>query len=146
MNGYISIAGFVFITVILPLILLYLQSKRPKPGQFDFILYQRNKCESPIERRLFNALTFRGFNVRTQERCGPYRIDLALPTYKIAIECDGKAYHSSSEQKKHDNRKNNYLRRNGWSVLRFTGSDINGNITKVIRRIERKVNERSNFV
>ncbi|HZH58645.1 MAG TPA: DUF559 domain-containing protein [Metabacillus sp.] len=143
MGGWIEIIVFVFLTIVLPFIFLYLQSKRPKPRQIDYINFQRNKCQSPIERRLFNALTYRGFNVRTQERCGPYWIDLALPTYRIAIECDGKAYHSMPEQKKHDKKKDKYLRRNGWSVLRFTGSDINGNMPKVLRRIEKKVRERS---
>lgn len=138
MTGWISIILFLGMTVILPFILLFLQSKRPKLGQLDYIEYKRNKCESPIEHRLFNALTYQGFNVRTQERCGSYWIDLTLPAYRIAIECDGKAYHSTLEQKKHDSRKNNYLRRNGWDVLRFTGSDINGNMSKVVRRIEKK--------
>ncbi|MGM7722823.1 endonuclease domain-containing protein [Metabacillus sp. Hm71] len=143
MSEWILIVIFVFISVILPFVLFYLQSMPPKPGQLDFIVYQRNKCESPIERRLFNALTFRGYSVRTQVRCGLYWIDLTLPTYRIAIECDGKSYHSSPEQKKRDNKKNNYLRRNGWSVLRFSGSDINGDMTKVIRRVERKIKKQS---
>ncbi|KKI92546.1 hypothetical protein WQ54_09170 [Bacillus sp. SA1-12] len=134
---------FVFMSVILPFILFYLQSMPPKPGQLAFIVYQRNKCESPIERRLFNALTFRGYSVRTRVRCGPYWIDLTLPAYRIAIECEGIAYHSLPKQEKHNNTKNNYLRRNGWSVLRFTGSDINGDMSNVIRRVEGKIKERS---
>lgn len=143
MINWISIGIFMGFTIILPLVLLYLHSKRPKSEQLDFIEYQRTKCESPIERRLFNALSSHCFYVRTQERCGTYWIDLVLPTYKIAIDCDGKAYHSTPEQKKHDRRKDRFLRKNGWSVLRFTGSDINGNMKKVLRRIMRKVQERS---
>jgi very-short-patch-repair endonuclease len=142
MAEWILIVIFVFWSVILPFVLFYLQTMPPKPGRLDFIVYQRNKCESPIERRLFNALTFRGYSVRTQVRCGPYWIDLTLPTYRIAIECDSRAYHSSPEQKKRDSLKNNYLRWRGWSVLRFTGSDINGDMTEVVCRIESKVRER----
>lgn len=139
MIGWIPTVTFIGMTVIIPTILLSLHSK--STTELNIIEFELNKCESPIERRLFKALTYRGFNVKTQEKCGPYRIDLVLPLYRIAIECDGKAYHSSPEQKKRDKRKTNYLRRHGWSVLRFTGSDINGNMSKVIRRIEGKINQ-----
>lgn len=98
--------------------------------------WQRSKCESPIERKLFNALTYNGYSVSCQVRCGRYRIDLALPPQQIAIECDGKAYHSSPSQKAHDRKKDRYLRDNGWQVLRFTGSQINGNLKAVLQRIE----------
>jgi very-short-patch-repair endonuclease len=100
---------FLVITVGIPVFALYVNSKRPKTTYLDPISLERAKCESPIEYRLFNALTYRGYYVRTQVPCGKYRIDLALPTYKIAIECDGKAYHSSPAQKRHDARKNAYF-------------------------------------
>lgn len=60
-----------------------------------------------------------------------------LPLYRIAIECDGKEYHSNPEQRRHDQRKNRYLRKNGWRVLRFSGRSINRNMNKVIARIEK---------
>ena len=100
--------------------------------------YERLKCESSIESRLYNALIRNGYYVRTQVPCGKYQIDLALPGpgYKLAIECNGKAYHSSPEQKARDRRKDRYLKRNGWKVLRFSGSMINGNMEKVLKRIK----------
>lgn len=94
--------------------------------------------ESPIEWRLYKALIFRGEIVEPQVPCGRYRIDLALQSHRIAIECDGKAFHSSPEQKAHDRRKNKYLRKNGWKVLRFTGSAINGKMGSVLERIDRE--------
>jgi very-short-patch-repair endonuclease len=110
------------------------------------------KVESPIERRLYDALRFRGEFVKTQVPCGKYRIDIALPAYHIAIECDGQAYHSTEAQKAHDKRKNAYLRANGWKVLRFSGSKITKDLKGVIARIEKekkkglsKVDEFSNL-
>ncbi|WP_242486874.1 endonuclease domain-containing protein [Peribacillus sp. TH16] len=85
-------------------------------------------------------MIFRGENVEPQVPCGRYRIDLALQSYRIAIECDGKAFHSSPEQKAHDRRKNKYLRKNGWKVLRFSGSAINGRMRKVLERIDKEKN------
>ncbi|MGG4156896.1 MULTISPECIES: DUF559 domain-containing protein [Bacteria] len=96
--------------------------------------------ESPIEWRLYKALIFRGEIVEPQVPCGKYRIDLALKPYRIAIECDGKEFHSSPEQIAHDRRKNKYLRKNGWKVLRFSGSAINGRMGQVLERIDSEKN------
>nr|WP_231687768.1 DUF559 domain-containing protein [Bacillus sp. CHD6a] len=96
-------------------------------------------CESYIERRLYNALVFNGYTVHTQVPCGGYRIDLALPAYRIAIECDGKTYHSTPQQKAHDRQKNAYLRRHGWKVLRFSGRNINRDLNKVLYIIGQNV-------
>lgn len=116
--------------------ILDLKREQPKPIVTD---HERIKCESPIERRLYDALQLRGYYVQTQVPCGKYRIDLALPAYKIAIECDGRAYHSTPQQKAHDRRKNAYLRKHGWRVLRFSGRMINRDLAKVLARIEKEI-------
>src|SRR5699024_12220449 len=59
---------------------------------------ERNKCESYIEIRLYDAMLFNGYDAKTQVPCGSYRIDLALPKYRLAIECDGKAFHSTDRK------------------------------------------------
>jgi very-short-patch-repair endonuclease len=98
----------------------------------------RNNCESPIERRLYDSLTFNGFDVHTQVKCGPYRIDLALylADKMIAIECDGKEFHSTPAQKRHDRKKDAHLRKNGWEVVRFTGRQINRNLPSTVAKIK----------
>jgi very-short-patch-repair endonuclease len=113
--------------------------RRKEPPMYDAITMQRLKCESPIERRLYDALVFRGYAVSTQVPCGKYRIDLALLGPKIAIECDGKEYHSSTEQKAHDRRKDAYLRKNGWKVMRFSGRQINRGMSHILHKIEKEV-------
>ncbi|MDO6658005.1 endonuclease domain-containing protein [Anaerobacillus sp. 1_MG-2023] len=101
------------------------------PSQF-----QRTKCESPIERRLYDVLVFNNYYVETQYPLGNYRIDLAIPYLKLAIECDGKQYHSSTQQKAHDRRKDKYLRSKGWKVMRFTGRQINRNPKAILLKIQ----------
>ncbi|KPD00586.1 hypothetical protein LR69_01238 [Geobacillus sp. BCO2] len=117
------------------IVVFILDAKRGQPETVA-VDYERAGCESPIERRLYDALRLRGYYVQTQVPCGKYRIDLALPAYKIAIECDGRAYHSTSEQRAHDRRKNAYLRKHGWRVLRFSGRMIYRDLPKVLARIE----------
>jgi very-short-patch-repair endonuclease len=133
---YIVFFGLIIVGIVV--FILDLKRGQPEPIYVD---YERAACESPIERRLYDALQLRGYYVKTQVPCGKYRIDLALPTYKIAIECDGRAYHSTPQQKAHDRRKNAYLRKHGWRVLRFSGRMIYRDLPKVIARIEKEVNE-----
>lgn len=95
-------------------------------------------CESPIETRMFKALKERGLNPICQKHVGYYRIDLVIKAkgVKIAIECDGRDYHFSPEQIKHDRKKDEFMQRRGWIVLRFTGSQIHRNASKCVDRVE----------
>lgn len=66
--------------------------------------------------------------------CGPkkYRIDLAMVgrdigggTVKIAVELDGHDFHEKTkEQARKDKSRDRDLVAAGWSVLRFTGSEV----------------------
>jgi very-short-patch-repair endonuclease len=96
------------------------------------------KCESPIEEKLFKLLREQGYKVYTQVQCGKYRIDLVLykGRKKYALEADGEEFHTSPEQRTHDRKKNLYLKKMGWSVIRLAGTHIHSNPSyclKVIR-------------
>jgi very-short-patch-repair endonuclease len=99
------------------------------------------KCESPIERRLYKGLINNQLYPVPQYPVGRYRIDLAFPYQMIAIECDGKAYHSTPKQKAHDRKKDKFLQSKGWTVLRFTGSRIHRDLSGVVRKISVNVRE-----
>lgn len=105
---------------ILILIGFWLKSKR---YSFEREL---KKCESPIEEQMLRALYAQGFKPYTQLKVGAYRLDIGLyyKGKKIAVECDGKAFHTRPEQREHDERRDRYLQTQRWMVLRFTGSDI----------------------
>lgn len=58
---------------------------------------------------------------------GEYSIDLALcgTGLQLAIECDGHDFHErTKEQARHDKQRDRYLIAKGWTVIRFTGSEI----------------------
>jgi very-short-patch-repair endonuclease len=56
---------------------------------------------------------------------------------KIDVECDGETYHGSKEAQTRDRRRNNELTSYGWSVLRFSGSEISSDTQGCIDRIRR---------
>lgn len=107
--------------------------------------YEREiwKCESPIERRLYRGLINNHLYPIPQYKVGKYRIDLAFPHQLIAIECDGKAYHSTPKQKAQDKRKDRFLQESGWTVLRFSGSKIHRDLPGVIRKVAECVKKES---
>lgn len=124
------IENWVFFSILLIVFILYFKIR------IGFNKYSEHrefaKTESPIEEFLFQELRKRTdyrdlpYEVYTQVSCGSYRIDLALYTKRgrIAIECDGKEFHSSFTQVKHDEKKDKYLKQKGWHVFRFSGSEI----------------------
>ena len=109
------------------------------------------RCESPIERLLAPHLLFLGANfippqlpigigwrerheLHAQYEVGAYRLDFALivdedSTFgnpvRLAIECDGRAFHDlTPEQKDADRKRDAELLAMGWHTLRFSGSQI----------------------
>jgi very-short-patch-repair endonuclease len=66
---------------------------------------------------------------------GPYRIDLAFPSHRVAVEVDGWAYHVDPERFRNDRRKGNFITRSGWDLLRFTWHGLHTQPAESIREI-----------
>lgn len=66
---------------------------------------------------------------------GPYSVDIAFPTQRVAIEIDGWAFHSDQEAFQKDRKRQNWLALHGWQVLRFTWLDITQHPERVLREI-----------
>ncbi len=94
--------------------------------------YIRYECkESEILKYIEEA--FQNIEIIYQFRCGNYRIDMVMPFYKIAIECD---------ENNHNNRdiiyernRELYIRTQGFSLIRFNPDDKHFSIFKVINQI-----------
>lgn len=53
-----------------------------------------------------------------------YRLDLAYPHARVAIEYDGEEFHSTPEQRERDRRRRAELRELGWTVIVLTKADF----------------------
>jgi very-short-patch-repair endonuclease len=66
---------------------------------------------------------------------GTWRIDLAFPARKVAVEVDGWARHVDAERFRADRRKQNALVRAGWDPLRSTWHDLDGRPAAAVEEI-----------
>jgi very-short-patch-repair endonuclease len=64
-------------------------------------------------------------------------VDFAFPGSKLAVECDGYRYHH--DRKERDAARDSCLRRNGWTVLRFSGDRIRADVRGCVREISERL-------
>ncbi len=104
------------------------------------------KCESPIERQFFTSARKLIPNLEPQEWIGKYRVDFALKDKKVVVELDGHSYHKTKEQRQNDAERQRHLQKEGYTVIRFTGSEINkdlsGCISEVLDILDKKSNSK----
>ena len=92
---------------------------------------------TPHERALWRALKelpVDGTHFRRQAPIGPYVVDFLCPAKRLIIELDG-GHHNEDETTKRDGKRQLWLEREGYRVIRFWNSEITGDLTAVIERI-----------
>ena len=72
-----------------------------------------------------------GFHFVRQLPIGPYIADFACRKARLIVEVDGSQHAGSG----HDQLRDDYLRREGWSTIRFWNEDILRNRTSVCETI-----------
>lgn len=55
-----------------------------------------------------------------------FRVDLAYPRSRVIVEYDGREFHEGKENEDHDERRRDWLRRRGWTVIVVTKDDFKG--------------------
>lgn len=75
---------------------------------------------TPIERWLWHDIRLCDLVLYPQYPVGRFYVDFANPVAKVAIECDGKAFHLDVVK---DERRQAEIEALGWTVYRFTGAE-----------------------
>lgn len=88
--------------------------------------------QSPIGQKLVTALNRFSVYPATQFKIGNCTVDICLPDDKIVVECDGAAFHTDKEK---DRRRDRYITKQGYWVLRYTGSEIHRDALAVASKI-----------
>ncbi len=104
---------------------------------------------SPIEEIMRRALAKKRIPASheycvMQKRRIRYRLDFAVFCRKgrIAVECDSEKWHLQRKQRVKDRARDRWLKKRGWTVLRFPGKKIREDLegcVKTVRRTMRKL-------
>lgn len=103
-------------------------------------MFSKYEFETDIERLLRKSLERKGltegsdFYIQHPVK-GGYILDFAFPDKMICVEADGDPFHSGEKARKRDAIKNFILKKKGWKVLRFWGSEIYEDVDACVQKI-----------
>ncbi len=100
---------------------------------------------TPSERMLWKHISDKqldGWRFRRQHGFGPYVLDFYCPVLKLCIEVDGEI-HQRTDVVEKDKERTSFLESNGIKVIRFTNDEIENDISDVLERIRRFINNNS---
>lgn len=111
-------------------------------GNIEFLKDEVNSLsESPFECDVATYLIDKGYSIKQQYPVGNYRLDMIVEydNKKIAIECDGEAYHSTEEQIRRDLERQTILERIGWSFIRIRGSEYYKSKNETLQALDNRL-------
>ena len=102
------------------------------------------KSETLAEKRLWEQLrnrTLGGFKFSRQVPVGSYIVDFACRERRLIVEVDG-ATHSTEQELIHDNRRTEFLKSEGYAVIRFQHDEVLNGMDEVLTLILQAVRNR----
>jgi very-short-patch-repair endonuclease len=96
---------------------------------------QFRKERTDAERVLWQKLRNRGlggYKFRRQVPISPYIVDFFCQSARLVIEVDGGQH---AEREDYDKQRDQYLRENGYEVVRFWNNEILGNLDGVLESL-----------
>lgn len=91
---------------------------------------------SPIHKMFVDACKSAGINFDIEEQVGRYRVDCIDKSRRLVIELDGHEYHKSKGDRTSDAKRDRQLSRDGYTVLRFTGTEVWNNVEGCVREVK----------
>lgn len=104
--------------------------------------------ESPLETRLYRLLVSASLPAPARQHeialggGGVARVDFAYAAQRLAIEVDGWAHHAGRRRWEADRARDNALADLGWTVLRFTSSDVTRRGAAAVGLVRRRLGPR----
>jgi very-short-patch-repair endonuclease len=109
-----------------------MQPSHPSPHHHAYTNIHRERARSlrknltDAERKLWFILRRKqlsSFRFRRQVPMGPYILDFVCHSVKVVIEADG-GQHDESQQSAYDQKRTQWLEKQGYHVLRFWSNEI----------------------
>ncbi|WP_167675392.1 AAA domain-containing protein [Rhodococcus sp. B10] len=110
-------------------LLTYVSSTSPAPAAAMPENVSRDVRQAPFdslfEQRVFNDIVARGYHVNPQVEVNNRRLDLVVTggASRLAVECDGDAWHSTPDQVRADLEREQEIKRVGWTFWRVRESE-----------------------
>jgi very-short-patch-repair endonuclease len=109
-----------------------------KLDRFKLRTPRHSRIETDVEQTLWDNLyriPLEGSHFRRQVEIGSYRSDFGSLRLKLLIEIDG-LVHDEPAQKARDRRRDNWLEKEGYRVVRFTNHQVTTDMSSVLSAIE----------
>ncbi|CAN7288113.1 endonuclease domain-containing protein [Bosea sp. LjRoot237] len=81
---------------------------------------------------------FAGLKFKRQMAIGPFIADFCCFEHRLIVELDGEP-HATDEARAHDARRDAFLQREGYLILRFPNERVLGNLEFVLREIAERI-------
>lgn len=96
-----------------------------------------NKINSYIECNLYmNFIQETSkYVLQPQEKIAGYRVDFLVKDTNIVVECDGYEHHKTKEQLTNDCKRQRELTKLGYTIVRFSGTEINSDCKMCVREL-----------
>lgn len=107
-----------------------------------------DRFDSPLEKKLYDALLAKGIKTTPQFYCLGYRLDLAYEdeNIKLDIEVDGsKHFELDHSRKIRDYRRDFAVQHCGWKPIRFVSVDVIERVDECVEKIESEINRGRNL-
>lgn len=102
-------------------------------------LYKAGWFQSTEEIMTAVELIKRGLKINHQVSVYEYSVDFIIPEFKVALEIDGRPFHTKDNEKAQTIRDEVIADKlgEGWNVIRIDTENINTNVTKLVPAIKR---------
>lgn len=110
--------------------------------------WYRDRGQSHIEKQFSQELDSLADAIESEHWFGDptkhsrYRVDFLLKDARLIVELDGHDYHSTKVQLENDAIRQRYLSRAGYTVIRFTGREVNRDPKKCVDEVRQIYLER----
>ncbi|MGV8900306.1 MAG: endonuclease domain-containing protein [Burkholderiaceae bacterium] len=91
---------------------------------------------SPIEKSFREACAGEGIHFDSEEQAGRYRVNFFDKSMRLVIELYGHEAHKSKKARTYDAKRDRQLHRDGYTVLRLTGSEIFTSLNRCIEVVK----------
>lgn len=116
---------------------------RPYPLPYDESLKEKARNlrnnSTPAEKLFWKALKqmpfYNSLKFYRQKPIGSYIVDFYCHQFRLVIEIDGDS-HGETDTKINDQKRTEFLRSQGLTVLRFTNQEVGENIEGVMKKLE----------